>query len=572
MYKRQTSKGQSSTNHDAPANQFAPRRFVIQPQTEEAEQKPADLQAKSQTTPVNNLANIPIFPPGYQPPPPPRIQMKLSIGEPGDKYEQEADKLAQDVVQQINSSETPPLQAQSQPEAEIRKKSFIQRLSNINEKSATPDLEASIQRMQGSGQPLAETIKEPMEQAFGADFSGVKIHTDAQSDQMNQSIQAKAFTTGQDIFFRQGNYEPGSRGGQELIAHELTHVVQQTGSGKVQKLEDREIVSVGRAEKQIQRITVQEENEFKKKYKNGWKLIQLGLNRIAKAKGNEYEEYRESISKEEFEQACKQFTADAHFKDETIKNKLAQDIVVPQSYYHVTKNFAEISGLVTTGAGPCTALAMSANNQAGEIVYALTHIDADNNITQLIDNMITDMGQEIGGVIGSINAYIASSSVSADGQLSNTPKIVVPYLKTKGNVIIHFTSEKQQIRIGAEANAEKSNFVKTSDVIDQLHSGTGKKNLDGLIQQIIALPKMKGGHDWDKLEENQEYESGKHDPMEESIKQVLERALQLQEETKNDANQQEKFQPLKNAVKKEKDWYSQYVFGRKLLIWAGNDN
>ncbi|WP_287359229.1 DUF4157 domain-containing protein, partial [Moorena sp. SIO3B2] len=54
-----------------------------------------------------------------------------------------------------------------------------------------------------------------------------RVHNDAQSDQLNQSIQARAFTTGKDIFFRQGEYNPGSRGGQELIAHELTHVVQQ---------------------------------------------------------------------------------------------------------------------------------------------------------------------------------------------------------------------------------------------------------------------------------------------------------------------------------------------------------
>ena len=62
----------------------------------------------------------------------------------------------------------------------------------------------------------------------------VKVHTDSQSDQLNKSIQAKAFTTGQDVFFRQGAYEPSSRGGQELIAHELTHVVQQNG-GAVQR-------------------------------------------------------------------------------------------------------------------------------------------------------------------------------------------------------------------------------------------------------------------------------------------------------------------------------------------------
>jgi hypothetical protein len=78
-----------------------------------------------------------------------------------------------------------------------------------------------------------------MGQAMGADFSGVKVHTDSQSDQLNKSIQAKAFTTGQDVFFRQGAYEPSSRGGQELIAHELTHVVQQGAS--VQRKDNEEI-------------------------------------------------------------------------------------------------------------------------------------------------------------------------------------------------------------------------------------------------------------------------------------------------------------------------------------------
>ncbi|MBR8841045.1 MAG: DUF4157 domain-containing protein [Stigonema ocellatum SAG 48.90 = DSM 106950] len=72
-----------------------------------------------------------------------------------------------------------------------------------------------------------------MVQAFGTDFSGVKVHTDSRSDHLNKSVQARAFTTGQDIFFRQGEYSPGSHSGQELLAHELTHVVQQNG-GAVQ--------------------------------------------------------------------------------------------------------------------------------------------------------------------------------------------------------------------------------------------------------------------------------------------------------------------------------------------------
>ncbi|WP_202985808.1 DUF4157 domain-containing protein [Nostoc sp. UIC 10630] len=93
--------------------------------------------------------------------------------------------------------------------------------------AAAPDLEASINQARGGGQAIADNIREPMEVAFGADFSGVKVHTDGLSDQLNRSIQARAFTTGQDVFFRQGEYNPGSRGGQELLAHELTHVVQQ---------------------------------------------------------------------------------------------------------------------------------------------------------------------------------------------------------------------------------------------------------------------------------------------------------------------------------------------------------
>jgi hypothetical protein len=77
-----------------------------------------------------------------------------------------------------------------------------------------------------------------MEGAFGADFSGVKVHTDSKSHELNQSIQARAFTTGQDIFFRQGEYNPGSRPGQELLAHELTHVVQQNGSAVSKKSQE----------------------------------------------------------------------------------------------------------------------------------------------------------------------------------------------------------------------------------------------------------------------------------------------------------------------------------------------
>jgi hypothetical protein len=74
-----------------------------------------------------------------------------------------------------------------------------------------------------------------MEPRFGADFSGVRVHTDGEADQISQDLSARAFTTGSDIYFGQGEYRPSSTGGQELLAHELTHVVQQSGRIMIQR-------------------------------------------------------------------------------------------------------------------------------------------------------------------------------------------------------------------------------------------------------------------------------------------------------------------------------------------------
>ncbi|BAY40198.1 hypothetical protein NIES2111_45810 [Nostoc sp. NIES-2111] len=135
----------------------------------------------------------------------------------------------------VDSSPASLLQRQQAPqeEEELQMKPVVQRRLGVGGMTTSSDLENSIQQSRGSGQPLADDIKQPMEQAFGADFGAARIHTDAQSDKLNKSIQARAFTTGQDVFFRQGEYSPGSSSGKELLAHELTHVIQQNG-GAVQ--------------------------------------------------------------------------------------------------------------------------------------------------------------------------------------------------------------------------------------------------------------------------------------------------------------------------------------------------
>lgn len=140
----------------------------------------------------------------------PWIQRKLRTGKSGDQYGRKANRF----YSQIEIGET------------------------------SSKLESSINCMRSGGQPLDPKLHQPMGQLMGADFSGVRVHTDAQSDQLNQSIQAKAFTTGQDVFFRSGAYMPESRAGQELIAHELAHVVQQGCNHQIQ----RKVVKVNHKE------------------------------------------------------------------------------------------------------------------------------------------------------------------------------------------------------------------------------------------------------------------------------------------------------------------------------------
>jgi hypothetical protein len=85
-----------------------------------------------------------------------------------------------------------------------------------------------IKQARGGGQALDSGMQERMGAATGQDLSGVRVHTSPEAGDLNQQLNARAFTTGRDVFFREGAYDPHSSSGQELIAHELSHVVQQT--------------------------------------------------------------------------------------------------------------------------------------------------------------------------------------------------------------------------------------------------------------------------------------------------------------------------------------------------------
>jgi hypothetical protein len=117
-------------------------------------------------------------------------------------------------------------------------------------------IEDQISRKQGEGQPLPDPVRNKMESHMGSDFSDVRVHNDGESDNLNRSLSARAFTTGSDIFFSRGEYEPGSQSGQKLLAHELTHVVQQGAAApKAQRedtVEEEEAVQRAGPEEEIQ--------------------------------------------------------------------------------------------------------------------------------------------------------------------------------------------------------------------------------------------------------------------------------------------------------------------------------
>jgi len=97
-----------------------------------------------------------------------------------------------------------------------------------------PAAEAAIRGLAGGGQPLPQSVRDFFEPRFGADFRPVRVHMGTAAGNLAAGLQARAFTVGRDIFFGQGQYSPGTQEGTRLLAHELTHVVQQSGRpGKV---------------------------------------------------------------------------------------------------------------------------------------------------------------------------------------------------------------------------------------------------------------------------------------------------------------------------------------------------
>jgi hypothetical protein len=138
----------------------------------------------------------------------------MVVGRADDPYERAADRVAAEVTQRLNSPT-------------VARRSGGGNGDPLGGTAVSPDIEREIRA--SSGRPLDAPVRAPLEQAFGADFGSVRIHDGGGADRLSRSLQAEAFTVGNDIFFQGRNFAPGTPQGQHLLAHELAHVVQQPG-------------------------------------------------------------------------------------------------------------------------------------------------------------------------------------------------------------------------------------------------------------------------------------------------------------------------------------------------------
>ncbi|MCZ7567171.1 MAG: DUF4157 domain-containing protein [Ardenticatenaceae bacterium] len=179
----------------------------------------------------HDFSRIPTHPPAAG-----AIQTKLAINEPRDEYEQEADRIAEQVMR------TPEPQLQSacacgggcpkcHTEQPAREHESLQtkrvQTSDTGQTTAPPTVHEVLA---SPGQPLDPATRAFMEPRFGYDFSRVRVHSGAAAEQSAQDVNAIAYTVGHNIVFGAGRFVPGTRTGQRLLAHELAHVVQQSGA------------------------------------------------------------------------------------------------------------------------------------------------------------------------------------------------------------------------------------------------------------------------------------------------------------------------------------------------------
>lgn len=188
------------------------------------------------------------------------LQAKLTVNTPDDQYEQEADHVADQVMRATDAGSSPSISAGVAPSG----------TSDQGDDAAvplvTPAVEQRIDSLRGGGSPLPDGERTFFEDRFGQDFGDVRLHTTSEAAHLSHDLSAQAFTVGNNVAFGAGAYQPGTSEGRRLLAHELTHVVQQGGAvarKTVQRKETNDELpieeAIGQAEEQVDEAAVAQE-------------------------------------------------------------------------------------------------------------------------------------------------------------------------------------------------------------------------------------------------------------------------------------------------------------------------
>jgi hypothetical protein len=166
---------------------------------------------------------------------PTTIQPKLQLNTPGDEREQEANRVAEQVTRvsepQLQRTRAgggfPESQNEQATHEQLQTKSIE---ANHTREMVRPRIVHEVLR--SSGRPMDPATRAFFEPRFGHDFGKVRIHADTQASEAASAVNARAFTVGRDMVYGSGQYRPDSLSGRKLIAHELTHIIQQSGGGR----------------------------------------------------------------------------------------------------------------------------------------------------------------------------------------------------------------------------------------------------------------------------------------------------------------------------------------------------
>ena len=223
----------AESQHPLPGQRVHPAAIIQRVRRDPSSLSPSDVLRVQRT--IGNRAALRLL---GQTKPQATVQPKLMVGPVGDKYEQEAEEMATQVVRPSSAADETAIKVQ--PKAKLspnlRPKSQIQRTDDGS--FETDDgFESQLSRSKGGGTPLPNQVRAEMEPRFDADFGQVRVHTDSQAIQMNRDIGAQAFTHGSDVYFGAGKFNPGSNNGKHLLAHELTHTIQQGAVGTTQQVQ-----------------------------------------------------------------------------------------------------------------------------------------------------------------------------------------------------------------------------------------------------------------------------------------------------------------------------------------------